>query len=692
MRGAASRVGARVRHLPRPSAAKRRVSAFRGASRLAPGASVVARAISDPPADSKDVDAESGLGKILRSNSGGLTKILCANRGEIAVRVFRAGTELGMNTVAIFSEADRLATHRYKADESYCVNPGETPVGAYLGFEGIIDIAKAHGVQAIHPGYGFLSENAAFAKRCEEEGIAWVGPRSETIMQMGDKVIAKQLAKECGLPLVPGTEDSTDSVEEAQAFAEEFGMPIMLKAAFGGGGRGMRVVRTMSELPEAFTRASSEALAAFGDGRMFLERYVEAPRHIEVQILADGEGNVVHLAERDCSVQRRHQKVVELAPAAYLDDELRKTLHDDAVRLAKHVNYRNAGTVEFMVDKEGRHYFLEVNPRIQVEHTVTEEVTGIDLVQSQLLIAGGATLADLGIESQADVTVQGFAMQCRITTEDPQLNFTPDFGKVEVYRPPGGMGVRLDGEVVVGSRVSPNYDSLLVKLTCKEQNFPRVIQKMYRALSEFRVRGVKTNIPFLLNVLQNPDVSQRPIRDGLHRLHAEPVRPRDRVGRHDEAPDVPRRGRGERREAPGARSARAHRRRADAAQAPRPGSSARRVQADSRRARPERVRQGGARPRGVADHGHDVARRAPVRARDPDAHAGSARVRARDGGGAQRRVLARDVGRGDVRRLASVPARVPLAAARAAARGGAERAVPDAPPRRERGGVHVVRG
>ena len=235
---------------------------------------------------------------------------------------------------------------------------------------------------------------------------------------------------------------------------------------------------------------------------MFLERYVEAPRHIEVRV-ADGEGNVVHLAERDCSVQRRHQKVVELAPAAYLDDELRKTLHDDAVRLAKHVNYRNAGTVEFMVDKEGRHYFLEVNPRIQVEHTVTEEVTGIDLVQSQLLIAGGATLADLGIESQADVTVQGFAMQCRITTEDPQLNFTPDFGKVEVYRPPGGMGVRLDGEVVVGSRVSPNYDSLLVKLTCKEQNFPRVIQKMCRALSEFRVRGVKTNIPFLLNVLQN---------------------------------------------------------------------------------------------------------------------------------------------------------------------------------------------
>jgi len=459
-------------------------------------------AISDPPAENADVDAESGLGKILRSNTGKLDKILCANRGEIAVRVFRAGTELGMRTVAIFSEADRLATHRYKADESYCVNPGETPVGAYLGFEGIIETAKANGVQAIHPGYGFLSENASFARRCEEEGITFIGPRSETITQMGDKVIAKALAKECGLPLVPGTEDSTNSLEEAQTFAEEFGMPIMLKAAFGGGGRGMRVVRTMSELPEAFTRASSEALAAFGDGRMFLERYVEAPRHIEVQILADGEGNVVHLAERDCSVQRRHQKVVELAPAAYLDDALRQTLHDDAVRLAKHINYRNAGTVEFMVDKQGRHYFLEVNPRIQVEHTVTEEVTGIDLVQSQILIAGGATLADIGIHSQDDIVVQGFAMQCRITTEDPQMNFAPDFGKVEVYRPPGGMGVRLDGEVVVGSRVSPNYDSLLVKLTCKEKNFNAVIQKMYRSLSEFRVRGVKTNIPFLLNVLR----------------------------------------------------------------------------------------------------------------------------------------------------------------------------------------------
>ena len=466
---------------------------------------VSARAIAEPTKEDRANDdvCPSSLQGILRCKSGELTKILCANRGEIAVRVFRAGTELGMRTVAIFSEADRLATHRYKADESYCVGVGETPVGAYLGYEDIIKTALENGVQAIHPGYGFLSENADFARRCEEEGLTFIGPRSETIAQMGDKVIAKRLAKECDLPLVPGTDEATDDFAEAEAFAETFGFPIMLKAAMGGGGRGMRIVRTMNDLKEGFTRASSEALGAFGDGRMFLERYVEAPRHIEVQILADAHGNVVHLAERDCSVQRRHQKVVELAPAAELSDELRKTLHDDAVRLAKHVDYRNAGTVEFMVDKEGRHYFLEVNPRIQVEHTVTEEVTGIDLVQSQILIAGGATLAEIGIASQEDVVVQGFAMQCRITTEDPQLNFAPDFGKVEVYRPPGGMGVRLDGEVVVGSRVSPNYDSLLVKLTCKEKNFHGVVQKMYRALSEFRVRGVKTNIPFLLNVLQS---------------------------------------------------------------------------------------------------------------------------------------------------------------------------------------------
>jgi len=454
--------------------------------------------------DSVTGDAQRGpsLDSILRAKSG-FTKILCANRGEIAVRVFRAGTELGMRTVAVFAEADRQSTHRYKADESYEVGPGKAPVAAYLDYESIIQCAKENGAQAIHPGYGFLSENADFARRCEEEGIVMIGPRSQTLAEMGDKVIAKRKATEAGLPLVPGTDSATSNVQDALKFAETFGMPIMLKAAMGGGGRGMRVVKEFSELEDAFKRASSEAATAFGDGRMFLERYVEAPRHIEVQILADAYGNVVHLGERDCSVQRRHQKVVELAPAPNLDPELRQRLFDDAVALAKHVNYRNAGTVEFMVDKEGRHYFLEVNPRIQVEHTVTEEVTGIDLVQSQILIADGQSLADIGIKSQDDITLKGFAMQCRITTEDPSMNFAPDFGKVEVYRPPGGMGVRLDGEVVVGSRVSPNYDSLLVKLTCKEKSFEATVQKMYRSLNEFRIRGVKTNIPFLMNVLQS---------------------------------------------------------------------------------------------------------------------------------------------------------------------------------------------
>jgi pyruvate carboxylase len=464
--------------------------------------SVVARASGDA-GDAVASPEGPSLDSILRSKSG-FTKILCANRGEIAVRVFRAGTELGMKTVAIFAEADRQSTHRYKADESYEVGRGKAPVAAYLDYESIIRVAKENGAQAIHPGYGLLSENSDFARRCEEEGIVLIGPRSQTLIEMGDKVIAKAKAKECGLPLVPGTEEATDSVEDALAFAKEFGMPIMLKAAMGGGGRGMRVVREFNDLEDAFKRASSEATTAFGDGRMFLERYVEAPRHIEVQILGDNYGNIVHLGERDCSVQRRHQKVVELAPAPNLDPVLRQRLFDDAVKLAKHVNYRNAGTVEFMVDAQGRHYFLEVNPRIQVEHTVTEEVTGIDLVQSQILIAGGQKLSDIGIKSQDDVQLRGFAMQCRITTEDPSMNFAPDFGKVEVYRPPGGMGVRLDGEVVVGSRVSPNYDSLLVKLTCSEKNFESTVQKMYRSLNEFRIRGVKTNIPFLLNVLNSP--------------------------------------------------------------------------------------------------------------------------------------------------------------------------------------------
>ena len=359
-------------------------------------------------------------------------------------------------------------------------------------------------MDAIHPGYGFLSENSDFARRCMEEGIQFVGPTSQTLRDMGDKTRARQLATECGLPVCPGTDDAVGDIVDVQAFVETIGFPVILKAAMGGGGRGMRVVRTPGELAESFSRASSEAKAAFGDGRVFVERYVESPRHVEVQILADHHGNVVHLGERDCSVQRRHQKVVEMAPAVNLDPAVRARLHADAVKLAKHVGYRNAGTVEFMVDAQGRHYFLEVNPRIQVEHTVTEEVTGVDLVQAQLLVASGATLAEIGLPSQESVQVRGYALQCRITSEDPAQNFQPDFGRIESYRSPGGYGIRLDGCTTSGSQVSPHYDSLLVKIIASGSTYRQTVQKMYRALQEFKIRGVKTNLPFLENVVSHP--------------------------------------------------------------------------------------------------------------------------------------------------------------------------------------------
>jgi len=359
-------------------------------------------------------------------------------------------------------------------------------------------------VDAIHPGYGFLSENADFARRCAEEGIQFVGPSAETLGAMGDKTRARALATECGLPICPGTPTAVTELEEVLPFVAEIGFPVILKAAMGGGGRGMRVVRAAAELPEAFRRASSEAKSAFGDGRMFVERYVQSPRHIEVQILADHHGNVVHLGERDCSVQRRHQKVVEMAPAVGLAEEVRARLHADAVKLARHVGYRNAGTVEFMVAPDGRHYFLEVNPRIQVEHTVTEEVTGVDLVQAQLLVASGATLAAIGLPGQEAVRVRGYAIQCRVTSEDPAQNFQPDFGRIESYRSPGGLGIRLDGSTTSGSQVSPHYDSLLVKLIASGATYRQAVQKMYRALAEFKVRGVKTNLPFLQNVIAHP--------------------------------------------------------------------------------------------------------------------------------------------------------------------------------------------
>jgi pyruvate carboxylase len=441
------------------------------------------------------------------ANNKAFRKVLCANRGEIAVRVFRAASELGARTVAVYSPPDRLQPHRYKADESYCVGEGMdiTPVECYLAVKEIVKIAKEHGVEAIHPGYGFLSERADFARECEKAGIAFVGPRAEVLDVMGDKTAARGIAIECGVPVIPGTEDAVKTLEEAQEFCETSGFPIIMKAAMGGGGRGMRVVRSKEELPDLFNRATSEAAAAFGDGRVFIEKFIGKPRHIEVQILADSYGNVVHLYDRDCSVQRRHQKVIEMAPALKLPEETRQAIFADAIKLCKHINYKNAGTVEFLVDEDGTHYFIEVNPRVQVEHTVTEEVTGIDIVQSQLRIAAGASLAELGITCQEDVTCSGVAIQTRITTEDPTMNFQPNVGRLEVYRCPGGMGVRIDSAMSVGTQISPHYDSLLTKLTCKASNFQQAVQKLYRCLCEFRVRGVKTNISFLQNVLCAPE-------------------------------------------------------------------------------------------------------------------------------------------------------------------------------------------
>ena len=356
----------------------------------------------------------------------------------------------------------------------------------------------------IHPGYGFLSENADFARSVEKAGLIFVGPTPETIDKLGDKVSARTLAMRCGVPVVPGTDGPVENFEDVKSFTDEHGFPIIIKAAFGGGGRGMRVVRKQEDLKDSFERATSEAKSAFGNGTVFVERFLDRPKHIEVQLLGDNHGNVVHLFERDCSVQRRHQKVVELAPAKDLPTEVRDHLLNDAVKLAQSVNYRNAGTAEFLVDQKNRYYFIEINPRIQVEHTITEEITGIDIVAAQIQIAAGASLKQLGL-TQDRISTRGFAIQCRITTEDPANGFSPDTGKIEVYRSAGGNGVRLDGgNGFAGAIISPHYDSMLVKCTCHGSTYEIVRRKMLRALVEFRIRGVKTNIPFLGSLLTHP--------------------------------------------------------------------------------------------------------------------------------------------------------------------------------------------
>ncbi|MGH3879349.1 MAG: pyruvate carboxylase [Actinophytocola sp.] len=431
-------------------------------------------------------------------------KVLVANRGEIAIRAFRAGYELGAGTVAVFPHEDRNSLHRMKADEAYEIGEPGHPVRAYLSVEEIIKAARKAQADAVYPGYGFLSENPELARACETAGITFVGPSTEILELTGNKARAVAAAREAGLPVLRSSEPSAD-LDQLLAAGEELGFPLFVKAVAGGGGRGMRRVPDASTLRESIEAAMREAESAFGDPTVFLEQAVVAPRHIEVQVLADGEGGVLHLFERDCSVQRRHQKVIEIAPAPNLDPELRERICADAVRFARHIGYRNAGTVEFLLDRSGQHVFIEMNPRIQVEHTVTEEVTDVDLVQSQLRIAAGETLTDLGLR-QEEMRTRGAALQCRITTEDPANGFRPDTGIISAYRSPGGAGIRLDGGTAFsGTEISAHFDSMLVKLSCRGRDFTAAVARARRAVAEFRIRGVATNIPFLQAVLDDAD-------------------------------------------------------------------------------------------------------------------------------------------------------------------------------------------
>jgi len=496
-----------------------RRAALPGPARLVSPRAVTAE--EEVPTSGLSEDAKALLGK--GKTPAPFKRLMAANRAEIAVRIMRAATELNMATVAIYGYEDRFSQHRWGADQSFLLEkktPNAPAVASYLDIEQIIRIAKDKQVDAIHPGYGFLSESPAFAQACQDAGITFVGPTVANLKTFADKTTARVAAIAAGVPVVPGTDEPVISVAKAQEFVDEYGLPVIIKAAMGGGGKGMRVVRKISDLAPFFESASSEAKAAFGDGSVFLERYVERPRHIEVQIIGDGKGNAVHLWERDCSVQRRYQKVIEIAPAWSLDMALRKQLHADALRLMKGANYLNAGTVEFLVDAEGRYYFIEVNPRIQVEHTVTEEVTGIDLVQAQMRIASGASLEDVGLV-QDRISARGIAVQCRVTTENPERNFAPDTGTLSVYRHSAGYGMRQDGIGYSGMTVTPYYDSLLVKYTARGATWEEVNRRMRRALQEARIRGVQTNIPFLLNVLTHPTFEKGIVTTGFIDDHPE---------------------------------------------------------------------------------------------------------------------------------------------------------------------------
>ena len=426
-------------------------------------------------------------------------KILVANRGEIAMRIIRACRELNIATVAIYAECDATAIYVKKANEAYLVGPG--PVEGFLDARQIVNVARRVGADAIHPGYGFLSENAEFAHLCRETGITFIGPTPEALELLGNKVQARELAKTIGVPVVPGTDGPVQTLEEGLKFSRSVGYPVIVKASAGGGGRGLRVVHSDEDLHEAMESGAREALAAFGNADLFIEKYIERPHHVEFQLLADKDGYVVHLGERDCSIQRRHQKIIEIAPSLILTPRLRAQMGEIAISLARAAKFHNAGTIEFLVDQEGQYYFIEMNPRIQVEHTVTEQITTIDIVQSQIWIAAGRPL----VFGQHEVNLQGYAIQCRINAEDPQNGFRPSTGKITAYLSPGGIGVRIDGVVYKDYTVPPYYDALLTKMTVQGRTWDETVRRTHRSLEEFLLRGVKTTIPFMMKIMAEPD-------------------------------------------------------------------------------------------------------------------------------------------------------------------------------------------
>ncbi|MEC4670650.1 MAG: acetyl-CoA carboxylase biotin carboxylase subunit [Nitrospirota bacterium] len=428
-----------------------------------------------------------------------LKKILVANRGEIAMRVIRACRELNIATAAIYAESDAKAIYVKKANEAYLVGPG--PVQGFLDAQQIVNLAKRIGADAIHPGYGFLAENAEFAHLCQQAGITFIGPSPQTLELLGDKIKARALAKKVGVPVVPGTDGPVGSLEEALQFCRSAGYPVMVKASAGGGGRGLRVVRSDQDLEDAMESGAREAHAAFGNAELFIEKYIERAHHIEFQLLADTDGYVVHLGERDCSIQRRHQKLIEIAPSLVLTPRLRAEMGEAAIALARAAQFHNAGTVEFLLDQDSRFYFIEMNPRIQVEHTVTEQITAVDIVQAQIWIAAGRPL----VFGQHEITLQGYAIQCRINAEDPQNGFRPSSGKITAYLSPGGVGVRIDGAVYKDYTVPPFYDALLAKLTVRGRTWDETVRRTHRSLEEFVLRGVKTTIPFMMGIMVEPD-------------------------------------------------------------------------------------------------------------------------------------------------------------------------------------------